>query len=83
MLERRIRLFRSLPFAALDRMALKREVDAIGRIRSDNEKDRASSVKPPSRADTRPLGPAWACSEVSHGSSLTVRQSVPPLCSQS
>jgi arsenate reductase len=42
MLERRIRLFRSLPFASLDRMAIKREVDAIGRIRPHNEKDRAS-----------------------------------------
>lgn len=33
MLDRRIRLFRALPFTALDRMALKREVDAIGRLR--------------------------------------------------
>ena len=42
MLDRRIRLFQALPFASLDRMALKREADAIGRIRPDNEEDRAS-----------------------------------------
>lgn len=42
MLERRIRLFRSLPFVSLDRLALQRETNAIGRIRSDNAKDRAS-----------------------------------------
>jgi arsenate reductase (thioredoxin) len=42
MLERRIQLLRSLPFASLDRMALQRETDAIGRIRPANEKDRAS-----------------------------------------
>jgi len=35
MLERRIRLFLALPLASLDRMALKREVDAIGRLRPD------------------------------------------------
>jgi arsenate reductase len=42
MLDRRIRLFRALPFAALDRMALKREVDAIGRLRPDTAEDHAS-----------------------------------------
>jgi len=42
MLDRRIRLFRALPFTALDRMALKREVDAIGRVRPDTAEDRAS-----------------------------------------
>lgn len=33
MLERRIRLFLALPIASLDRLAAKREVDAIGRLR--------------------------------------------------
>jgi arsenate reductase len=42
MLERRIRLFRSLPFASLDRIALQREADTIGRFRSGNARDRAS-----------------------------------------
>jgi arsenate reductase len=42
MLDRRIRLFRALPFTALDRMALKREVDTIGRLRPDTAEDRAS-----------------------------------------
>lgn len=42
MLERRIRLFQALPLASLDRTALKREADAIGRIRPDNEEARAS-----------------------------------------
>jgi arsenate reductase len=41
-LDRRIRLFQALPFASLDRIATRREADAIGRIRSDNEEDRAS-----------------------------------------
>jgi arsenate reductase (thioredoxin) len=42
MLERRIKLFVALPLASLDRMALKREVDAIGRLRPDTAEDRAS-----------------------------------------
>jgi protein-tyrosine-phosphatase len=42
MLERRIRLFLALPLASLDRMALQRQVDAIGRLRSDTAEDRAS-----------------------------------------
>ncbi|HET6608682.1 MAG TPA: arsenate reductase ArsC [Rhodopila sp.] len=42
MLERRIKLFIALPLASLDQLALKREVDAIGRLRSDTAEDRAS-----------------------------------------
>jgi arsenate reductase (thioredoxin) len=42
MLERRIQLFIALPLASLDQMALKREVDAIGRLRPDIAEDRAS-----------------------------------------
>ena len=42
MLERRIKLFVALPLASLDRIALKREVDAIGRLRPDTAEDRAS-----------------------------------------
>jgi arsenate reductase (thioredoxin) len=42
MLERRINLFAALPLASLDQMALKREVDAIGRLRPDTAEDRAS-----------------------------------------
>jgi arsenate reductase len=42
MLERRIKLFVALPLASLDQMALKREVDAIGRLRPDTAEDRAS-----------------------------------------
>jgi arsenate reductase (thioredoxin) len=42
MLERRIKLFLSLPLSSLDRIALKREVDAIGRLRPDTAEDRAS-----------------------------------------
>ena len=34
-LERRIRLFVSLPFAGLDRMTLTRRVEEIGRVRPD------------------------------------------------
>jgi arsenate reductase len=41
-LEQRIKLFLSLPLASLDRIALKREVDAIGRLRPDTAKDSAS-----------------------------------------
>jgi len=41
-LERRIRPFLSLPIASLDRMALQRQVDAIGRLRPDTAEDRAS-----------------------------------------
>ena len=42
MLERRIELFLALPIASLDRIALKREADAIGRLRPDAVADRAS-----------------------------------------
>jgi arsenate reductase (thioredoxin) len=42
MLERRISLFLALPIASLDRLALTREVDAIGHIRSGTIKDLAS-----------------------------------------
>ena len=41
-LERRIRLFVSLPFAGLDRMALTRRVEEIGRVRPDNAEGIAS-----------------------------------------
>lgn len=40
--EWRIRLFVALPIASLDAVAIKREVDAIGRLRSDTAEDRAS-----------------------------------------
>jgi arsenate reductase (thioredoxin) len=36
-LHRRITLFLSLPLATLDAMALKRELDGIGRLRDDNQ----------------------------------------------
>jgi arsenate reductase (thioredoxin) len=42
MLERRIKLFSALPLASLDRIALKREFDAIGRLRPDTAEGRAS-----------------------------------------
>jgi len=42
MLERRIKLVVALPLASLDRAALQREVDAIGRPRPDIAEDRAS-----------------------------------------
>jgi len=42
MLERRIKLFLALPIASLDRMALQRQVDAIGRLRPDTAEGRAS-----------------------------------------
>jgi arsenate reductase (thioredoxin) len=42
MLERRIKLFLSLPIASLERVALQRRVDAIGRLRPDTAEDRAS-----------------------------------------
>jgi arsenate reductase (thioredoxin) len=42
MLERRIKLFVALPFAALDRLTLQGRVDAIGRLRPDTAEDRAS-----------------------------------------
>jgi arsenate reductase len=42
MLERRIKLFLALPLASLDRLALQRQVDAIGRLRPDSAEDRAS-----------------------------------------
>lgn len=41
-LEQRIKLFLALPLASLDRVALKREVDAIGRLRPDSAEDCAS-----------------------------------------
>jgi len=41
-LDARIKLFLSLPFDKLERMALKREVDKIGRLRSDAAEDAAS-----------------------------------------
>ncbi len=41
-LDARIKLFVSLPFDKLERMALKREVDKIGRLRSDAAEDAAS-----------------------------------------
>ena len=41
-LEARIKLFVSLPVDKLDRLALKREVDQIGRLRPDATEDRAS-----------------------------------------
>ena len=42
MLERRIKLFLALPIASLDRLAAKREVDAIGRLRPDTEQGGSS-----------------------------------------
>jgi len=42
MLEHRISLFLALPIASLDRMALKRQVDAIGRVDSDANKGPAA-----------------------------------------
>ena len=42
MLERRIKLFLALPLTSLDRMALQREVDAIGGLHPDIAEDRAS-----------------------------------------
>jgi arsenate reductase len=41
-LERRIKIFISLPIASLDRMALTRQVEAIGRLRPDAAEDQAS-----------------------------------------
>jgi protein-tyrosine-phosphatase len=41
-LERRIRLFTSLPIAGLDRMALTRRVEEIGRVRPDSAEGIAS-----------------------------------------
>jgi arsenate reductase len=42
MLERRIKLFLALPIASLDRLALTRKVEAIGRLRNDAAEDQAS-----------------------------------------
>jgi arsenate reductase len=42
MMERRIKLFLALPLASLDRIARKREADAIGRLRDDAVRDLAS-----------------------------------------
>lgn len=42
MLERRIKLFLALPIASLDRLVLKRHIDAIGRLRPDTAEDRTS-----------------------------------------
>ena len=41
-LERRIKIFISLPIASLDRMALTRRVEAIGQMRPDTAEDQAS-----------------------------------------
>jgi arsenate reductase len=41
-LDARIKLFLALPFDKLDRLALKRETDRIGRIRPDTAEDAAS-----------------------------------------
>jgi arsenate reductase len=41
-LENRIKIFAALPVASLDRMSLAREVRAIGRMGSDDARDRAS-----------------------------------------
>jgi len=41
-LERRIKIFTSLPIAKLDRMTLKSRVEAIGRLRDDAAEGRAS-----------------------------------------
>ena len=41
-LERRIKIFISLPIASLDRMALTRQVEAIGRLGPDAAEDQAS-----------------------------------------
>jgi arsenate reductase len=42
MLERRIKIFLSLPLASLDRVTITRKVQEIGRLRSDTAEDRAS-----------------------------------------
>lgn len=42
MLERRIKIFLSLPLASLDRMTITRKVQEIGRLRGDTAEDRAS-----------------------------------------
>ena len=42
MLERRIKLFLSLPLAALDRMTIARKVREIGRVRRDTAEDATS-----------------------------------------
>lgn len=42
MLEQRIKLFLALPLGSLDRMTLKRQVEAIGRLRRDAIEDVAS-----------------------------------------
>ena len=41
-LENRIKVFVSLPIASLDKMSLKRQVDAIGRMRPDAAEEQAS-----------------------------------------
>jgi arsenate reductase (thioredoxin) len=41
-LEQRIKIFTGLPIASLDRIALTRRVEAIGRMRSDAAEDQAS-----------------------------------------
>jgi arsenate reductase len=41
-LERRIKLFLSLPLASLDRMTITRKVQEVGRVRSDAAEDQAS-----------------------------------------
>ena len=42
MLERRIKLFLALPISSLDRLAAKRAVDTIGRLRPDTDEGRGS-----------------------------------------
>lgn len=42
MLEQRIKLFLALPIASLDRLAITRQVRAIGRLRPDSAEDQAS-----------------------------------------
>jgi arsenate reductase len=41
-LERRLKIFVSLPIEKLDRVALTHQVEAIGRLRNDSVEDRAS-----------------------------------------
>ncbi|WP_428390939.1 arsenate reductase ArsC [Lichenicoccus sp.] len=41
-LENRIKVFVSLPVASLDRMSLKRQVEVIGRMRTDSAEDKVS-----------------------------------------
>jgi hypothetical protein len=56
MLEQRIKLFLASPLASLDQLALKREVDAIGRLRPDTAEDRTSRARQRSRDRPAPWG---------------------------